>query len=126
MVTQALVLLAHGSRDARWREPIEAVAARVAALRPQVTVRCAYLEACEPSLPAAVDQIVSLGISAICVQPLFLGMGRHAREDIPRLVEALIMRHPGQRIWLARPASEDPALADCLARIALGSLGNLT
>ncbi len=29
---EGIVLLAHGSRDERWRQPIEAVAARVQAL----------------------------------------------------------------------------------------------
>ena len=57
-----IILFAHGSRDPLWRQPIEAVAERIRASAPQVPVRCAYLEACEPSLPTAVDQIVSLGI----------------------------------------------------------------
>ena len=40
----AVVLFAHGSRDARWREPVEAVARRMTTRRPAVPVACAYLE----------------------------------------------------------------------------------
>ncbi|HEY1228513.1 MAG TPA: CbiX/SirB N-terminal domain-containing protein, partial [Ramlibacter sp.] len=47
---RGIVLVAHGSRDARWREPVEAVAARVGQLDPATLVRCAYLEPATPDL----------------------------------------------------------------------------
>ncbi len=113
------MLLAHGSRDDRWRAPIEAVARRVGERAPGVPVRCAYLELCAPDLPSAADELVGAGAQSIRVVPLFLGMGKHAREDLPRLVEALRQRHAAVSFTLAEAVGEDPELTDLLARIAL-------
>jgi sirohydrochlorin cobaltochelatase len=83
----AIVLFAHGSRDPHWHEPIAAVAQAIAARSPHTVVRCAYLELSTPSLPQAVEALVAQGIDAVRVFPLFLGMGKHAREDLPQLMQ---------------------------------------
>ena len=48
-----LMLFAHGSRDARWAAPFEAVAARIRALRPGVPLQLAFLEQMRPTLSEA-------------------------------------------------------------------------
>ena len=75
----AVVLFAHGSRDLQWRAPIDAVAAEMQQLAPDLAVCCSFLELMSPSLPEAVDALVHQGHRHIRVVPLFLGMGRHAR-----------------------------------------------
>src|SRR5690349_2403901 len=102
-----IVLFAHGSRDERWRAPVEAVARRVAERAPAARVACAYLELVEPDLPTAAAGLVAAGAGAIRIVPLFLGMGRHVREDLPRLVEGLRARHPQVRFTLAGAVGED-------------------
>ncbi|MDB5894078.1 MAG: cobalamin biosynthesis protein CbiX [Rhodoferax sp.] len=117
--SRAIVLFAHGSRDPLWRQPMEAVAARIAALSPGVPVRCAYLELTEPDLPTAAAGLIDAGASAVTVVPLFLGVGKHARADLPELMHALRAAHP-QVAWTLQPAvGENPALIELLARIAL-------
>jgi sirohydrochlorin cobaltochelatase len=116
--TQGIVLLAHGSRDARWREPIEAVARHTATLAPQAAVVCAYMELATPDLATATADLVAGGVSAIRVVPLFLGMGKHAREDLPRQVEALRDKWPGVDFSLSPTVGEDPEAIQVLARIA--------
>ncbi|MGI9133718.1 MAG: sirohydrochlorin chelatase [Rhodoferax sp.] len=115
----AIVLLAHGSRDPLWHRPMEAVAARIAARAPGALVRCAYMELSAPDLDAAVDQLVASGAAALRIVPMFLGVGKHAREDLPRLVEALRKRHASTAITLQRAVGEEPDLIDLLAQIAL-------
>jgi sirohydrochlorin cobaltochelatase len=116
-----IILLAHGSRDLRWRAPVEAVARRVAELEPGALVRCAYLELSPPGLPAATAELVAAGAAAIRVRPLFLGMGKHLREDLPRLLDELRARHPQVAIGLAPAVGEEPQVIDLLARLALES-----
>jgi sirohydrochlorin cobaltochelatase len=89
-----IVLFAHGSRDPMWRLPIEAIAARIQADQPGVPVACAYLELCEPDLPSALNALVSAGAQRIRVLPVFFGMGKHAREDLPLLIEHWTAAHP--------------------------------
>ncbi|GGH54614.1 hypothetical protein GCM10010975_11350 [Comamonas phosphati] len=114
-----LVLLAHGSRDAQWRRPMEAVQAAVRAAQPALACSCAYLEACAPDLPTAVAALVRGGANHITVLPLFLGTGKHAREDIPRLVEQLRQQHPGCRFELQTAVGEHPRVTQLLAQLAI-------
>jgi sirohydrochlorin cobaltochelatase len=50
---------------------------------------------------------------------MFLGTGRHAREDLPALVEGLRARHPAVTFILQKPIGEDGRVLDLLAKIAL-------
>lgn len=116
---KGIVLFGHGSRDAAWRAPIEAVAARIAARTPGTAVRCAYLELCAPDLPAAVAELVALGVAELRILPMFLGLGRHAREDLPVLVQQLREHHPGLAIEVLPPVGEHPLALDLFADLAV-------
>jgi sirohydrochlorin cobaltochelatase len=116
-----IVLFAHGSRDERWRAPVEAVARQVAALDPTARVACAYLELVAPDLRTAAQALVAAGARRIRIVPLFLGMGRHVREDLPRLVDELQALHPGIAFSLRPAVGEDPEVIALLARKALES-----
>ena len=115
----AVIVFAHGSRDPLWRAPVEAVAARIAQRAPGAFVACAYLELCAPELPEAVAQALAAGARRIRVLPLFFGMGKHAREDLPALMATLQTTHPEVRFELMRPAGENERLTALLADLAL-------
>ena len=117
--SSAIILFGHGSRDPLWRQPIEAVAARIMLLRPGQAVRCAYLELEQPDLATAAAQLVAQGATRITIVPMFLGTGRHAREDLPVLVEALRQAHSQVTFSLQQAVGEDARVIDVLAGIAL-------
>ncbi|MDB5964083.1 MAG: cobalamin [Polaromonas sp.] len=114
-----IILFAHGSRDGQWRQPIEAVAAQIRERSPGTAVRCAYLELCPPTLPEAAIDLIAGGARRIRVFPIFFGVGKHAREDLPVLVADLRAAHPGLVIDLLPAAGEFPALTALMADIAL-------
>jgi sirohydrochlorin cobaltochelatase len=116
---RAIVLLAHGSRDPQWRAPVEAVAARIRARQPGTPVCCAYLEICPPSLPEAASGLIAAGARQIRIFPIFFGVGKHAREDLPRLVGQIRNEHPGVVIDLLPTAGENGQLTELMADIAL-------
>jgi sirohydrochlorin cobaltochelatase len=118
---QAIILFAHGSKDALWRRPIEAVANQMKQLSPDTQVACAYLELTEPDLPTTVAGLVQTGVNAIRIVPMFLGVGRHAREDLPLLLKDLIIQHPGVTFELRNAIGEEPELTRAMAAIALKS-----
>ncbi|MBS0392083.1 MAG: CbiX/SirB N-terminal domain-containing protein [Comamonadaceae bacterium] len=118
----AIILLAHGSRDPLWRQPIEAVAARIRASQPNLAVRCAYLELCEPALSAALRELAAQGVRRISIVPLFLGAGRHVRDDLPRQVQALALAHPHVALCLQPPIGEDDRLTALMADIAVATI----
>lgn len=113
-----VVLFAHGSRDPLWSKPMEAVAARIAADRPTLAVACAYLELSEPDLPTTVACMASTGITRITIVPMFLGTGRHARDDLPVLVSALRAEHPGLQFHVQQAIGEDERMTSLMAEIA--------
>ncbi len=116
-----VLVLAHGSRDPAWRQPVESVARQIAANDPSVRVTCAYLELCEPDIATATHQLVGAGATRVRVLPLFFGMGKHVREDLPRRVAALAGTHPGVHFEQLPAAGEHPRLTALLATIALES-----
>ena len=116
---RGVILFAHGSRDPLWRLPMEAVAAQVAATDPQVQVACAFLELTAPDLTTATAQLVAQGAQQLTVVPMFLGVGRHVREDLPVLMDGLRQQHPGVDIVLQAAVGEHPQLVALLAKIAL-------
>ena len=115
---KAIVLVGHGSRDPLWRLPMEAVAQRLHAAAPQLPVRCAYLELQQPDVLAAAAELVGTGVDQVTLVPMFLGTGKHARADLPRLLEALRRMHANVRFILQPSVGEDPRVLDLLAAIA--------
>lgn len=116
---KAIILFGHGSRDPLWRLPMETVAARLRAMQPGTPVRCAYLELDAPDLPAAARELVAAGARHLTIVPMFLGTGRHAREDLPLLVRRLEGEHPDVAFVLQKPVGEDGRVVELLAQIAL-------
>ena len=136
-----VILFAHGSRDPLWRKPIEAVAERMRSNHAGIIVDCAYLELCEPSLPDATramvtawqnatdsialraDPIRGKGLKPLKIRiiPMFLGMGKHAREDLPLLVTELRAAHPQIEFEVAQTIGEDARVTALLADLAAGA-----
>jgi sirohydrochlorin cobaltochelatase len=119
VTARAIILFGHGSRDPLWRLPMEAVAARVRNAHPGVPVRIAFLELEQPDLGTAAGELVMAGATDITVVPMFLGSGRHAREDLPELVRQMQQARPDVRFTLQRPVGEDGRVLDLIAKIAL-------
>ena len=90
IASRAVVLFAHGSRDPLWRKPVESVAARL-----------------------------NEGASSIRVVPMFLGVGHHAREDLPLLMTELRALYPKVVFELQQSIGEDQRLIDLIADIAM-------
>jgi sirohydrochlorin cobaltochelatase len=138
-----IILFAHGSRDPLWRGPIEAVAQRIHTDHPSLPVACAYLELCEPSLPDAIAQMLSSihaaaendpksianysmlaggeGLKSLKIRivPMFLGMGKHAREDLPELAAQLRAAHPDVMFEITPTVGEDARVTKLLAQLAV-------
>ncbi len=114
-----VILFAHGSRDPLWCAPMEAVAAQIRQQQPAMPVRCAYLELCEPDLAAATAELHALGCQRVRVLPLFLGVGKHAREDLPRLMAQLRVQYPSVNFEVQASVGENPRLIALMAQIAM-------
>jgi len=117
-----VVLFAHGSRDPLWRLPIDAVAQAMTTQWPSLSVAVAFLELTQPDLPSTVEQMMKQGLSHVRIVPMFLGVGRHAREDLPEIVSGLTEAYPQMRFELVPAIGEPPAMTSLMADIAAGQM----
>ena len=117
-----LILFAHGARDPRWSEPFERLKRKVQTARPGLPVALAYLEIMQPDLAGAADQLIAAGCRSLRIVPVFLGQGRHVREDLPAMVATLAARHPAIAIALVTTVGEHDAVLDRIADVAVEGL----
>lgn len=116
---KATILFGHGSRDPAWRIPIDRVASRMLEIDANCLVRCAFLELTEPDLDSVSVELISMGIEHITIVPMFLGVGRHAREDLPLLVVQLRKTFPTVNFVLRPSVGEEPRVIEMLAMLSL-------
>lgn len=110
----AIILLAHGSSDARWCETFEKLAGPT--LQSVPGSRIAYMELAEPSIETVISEGVSAGTGAFTIVPLFLAAGRHLRKDVPAMILELEKAHD-VTITLAAPIGENPRLGDAICDV---------
>jgi sirohydrochlorin cobaltochelatase len=85
-------------------------------------VAVAFLELTEPDLPHTVEVLMKQGVTRVRIVPMFLGVGRHAREDLPELVQGLTEAYPQMTFELLPAIGEHPAMTALMAEIAAGSV----
>lgn len=122
MATRALILFAHGARDARWAAPFERLRQLLRAQLPQVRVELAFLELMSPRLPELIRDLAAQGCDDITVVPVFFGQGGHVLRDLPPMVEGIRVAHPGMRLKLAGAVGEDESVLRAIAAYCAASM----
>ncbi len=115
-MSQAVVILGHGSRAPGASAAMQRV---VAGLRARVTasrVELAHMSQCSPTLEQVIATCAAEGAREILVVPYFLHQGVHLKSDIPRLLHELQVQHAGVTIRLGPHLGFDEAIVDLLVR----------
>ncbi|MFK7988278.1 MAG: CbiX/SirB N-terminal domain-containing protein [Sandaracinaceae bacterium] len=110
---RAYLVVDHGSRRERSNRRLSEVADLLRE-RVEDPVEFAHMELAPPSIADGFRACVERGASEVVVLPYFLGPGRHANEDVPRLVEEAAAAHPGVRYKVGPALGPHPLLADLL------------
>jgi sirohydrochlorin cobaltochelatase len=118
--TQRLVvLMAHGSRDPRWRQPFDALMARLPQ-SPTTAVALCFMEMAEPTLEQVMADYPEL--THLTVWPIFWAAGSHVATDIPEQVAALQRQRPHLVIDVLPPVGEHPAIQATLQQVITNAL----
>ena len=90
------ILLAHGSKDPRWRTSFENLLEKIRKHSPNKIFCLCYLELCRPSLSETVNDLTDNNpkISNITIHPIFLSAGVHFNNDIKTMVFNLQSIYP--------------------------------
>ncbi len=113
-----LILIAHGSRDARWRASVEEV---VTALEADVGADgplLAYMDHTPPTLMDAATEAVRAGARRIQVLPLFLADEGHVERDVAPRVAEVRAALPGVEVEQLGSLGRHPEFRAALAAIA--------
>lgn len=114
-MTEALLILVHGSPRPEANADIFAVADLLRARGAYPIVRVGFMECNAPSIPDAVDLCIADGADSIVAVPYFLHTGTHVADDLPALLEDAQTRHPHVRFAMGRYLGASPILPDILA-----------
>jgi sirohydrochlorin cobaltochelatase len=122
----ALLLAAHGTRDAVGLAQTHELGRLIASRVPSLPVELGFLELAEPTIAEAVARLVSGGARRVTVAPLLLFAAGHARDDIPAQLERCRHEHRELEFRLAGALGCHPKvveLSELRCREALQALG---
>jgi sirohydrochlorin cobaltochelatase len=116
-VNDVLILIAHGSRDARWRNSVERVVDSLASDLGSGRVRLAYMDCTPPTLQDVAAEAVRDGVRHVRVLPLFLATEGHVERDIePIVADVRKALHP-LTVELLAPLGQQPEFREAIAGI---------
>lgn len=97
--TRQLVLLAHGSRDARWCGTFEK-GLEIINRHLDKKACLAYFEMASPSLESVISKRYLSGVRDMAILPLFFAEGRHLLQDVPQQIARLQKQYGDLNITL--------------------------
>lgn len=113
--SQAIILFAHGSRAATWREPFDVVTRKFVEKHPQARVELAFLEFMSPTLNDSLVSIATDGIANITIVPLFFGVGNHVARDLKELVDAFSEVYADVNVHIAPALGTSDAILNAMS-----------
>lgn len=117
-----LILVAHGSRDARWRESVARLTSAIQAEAGANVVRLAFMEG-TPSVAHVAAEAAAAGAERIRVLPLFVTGEGHVERDIAPMVDDLRQAHPTLAIEFLPPVGQHRLFRELIRSIAEGTDG---
>jgi sirohydrochlorin ferrochelatase len=111
----ALLLIAHGSRQAEANADLYQVAEAMRRRGLFAIVEVAFLELADPTGQEAGDRCLAQGAKRVIILPYFLSAGVHVQRDLAAIRQQLADRHPKVEFRLAEPLGRHPLLLDIVA-----------
>jgi sirohydrochlorin ferrochelatase len=109
---QALLLIAHGSRQDEANADLHHLAAELSRRGIFQTVIASFLELAEPGIDEGGARCVAAGAERVVLLPYFLSAGVHVRRDLKAARNRLAAQFPGVEFRLAEPLGRHPLLAE--------------
>jgi len=108
----ALLLIAHGSRNAEANADLVALADGLRESAEYPIVEPAYLELAQPTIDDAGRKCVMQGAECVILLPYFLSPGVHARIDLQVHCDRLASTYADVTFLLAKPIGAHPLLTE--------------
>ena len=114
MTAPALVMVGMGSSDAQVAQVTHSLRHGLQTMRPGLSVRCAFLEHCSPSVGQVVAPLVKQGVNEIVLVPLQVTHAIDPDDRVVGLAGKLQGCHSDLRITVSRPIGPEVSLLTVL------------
>lgn len=114
---RSILLVSHGSKALKAREEIEALAEALKKKSGVKIVQPAFLEIESPDIPEGIRQCAEKGATEITIILNFLNSGRHAADDIPKIIRQARQNHPNVRFRITKPLGQENYLVDIFLKL---------
>jgi sirohydrochlorin ferrochelatase len=111
MMRDAMLLIAHGSRQEEANADLHHLAAELRRTGEYVAVVASFLELARPDIDEGGARCVAAGAERVVLLPYFLSAGVHVRRDLTTARDRLAVRFPQVEFRLAEPLGRHPLLA---------------
>ena len=112
----ALLVMVHGSPRPASNGAMFEVVEQVRAQNAFDLVSVGFMELNEPTIPGAIEELVSQGATSVVAVPYFLHTGTHVADDLPTLLEEAQEKFPSVEFSMGDFLGHDPLLMDVLAQ----------
>lgn len=111
-ITRPLLMVGHGTRNAKGRQDLIDFAAIYQKLDSSRPVIPCFLELTEPNIQVGIDRCVEQGYTDISVLPILLFAARHNKFDVTNELDRAKSRHPQLTFHYGRHFGINPAILD--------------
>ena len=108
----ALMLIAHGSRNAAANDDLYALAEELHHARVYAAVEASFLELAEPTIDAAVRRCLLQNAERVILLPYLLSAGVHVRRDLQDHRDRLAQEYATVEFILAEPIGRHSLLRE--------------
>ncbi|MDS1268871.1 sirohydrochlorin chelatase [Lipingzhangella sp. LS1_29] len=111
-----LVAVAHGSTDPRSAAAVHGLVSRMRTRRPELDIRCAYLDHVSPDPFHTISDLAASGAGEVVVAPVLLTSAYHSKVDLPQVLERVQHTYPWLRLRYADTLGPHALLLDAVER----------
>lgn len=114
---KGILLIAHGSPREKSNLEFVEFTHLIQKEHQAFFVQPAFLECSEPSIPNAIDLLMSKACKEIIVIPYFLGNGKHTTKDIPEIISKKNREYPEVDFKFEKPIGLHPLIKSIIEDI---------
>jgi len=119
---EGILVIGHGSRSNDAKDIFFRIVSSLASRFPGKIVKGCFMEISSPNIEETVEAMYSEGVRSMVALPYFLFPGIHIKEDIPEILERIIVKYPDISISFAQPLGYDEKIVDILEHRASESI----
>ena len=114
--TIALLIIDHGSRKKEANHMLFELVKLLRLMRPDLIIYGAHMELALPTIEDGINWCIKNKATHIIAHPYMLSPGRHAKEDIPNMIQDILSKISQVTYEVTEPLGVDKRIADLILK----------